>query len=536
MPTILMAKAPMEKVMLIDALSGLGLAPQTAAATTTRPDTDPKPGEFEGALDEQIGGTGAPPDPNTNTEAPDRVKEASGEPSKTEPTHKLDQDSNQDSLTDESPTNPIFLPVFVPIFALNVAPVASADVLNNLEPVQAIANTAPAGTTGDNSIDSTALLTVLTETDAAFQNVAFESTDVMNGLVEESAPITIDPAAKSLGESKTLEVAGGTVKQAEGTKIAEATVIDALNPTAIAAVVEPAKNTDADGATDTDQPATTAEGVAQQVTVTRGNAHAHASTGQGQNQTGAKTTKATKGGEATEKGKGEDAVKGVPTDTKAGAGDTTRVRKPGQSGIEETVIKARPIEVNHKPNETLEADTTELQNVQSGDEANAQTVLQSVPNSNRNDKDHGVIVDNRIDRAYAKAVQQAEYFLATRRSGSVVVHLEPRDLGSLTLNIKFSGNTVSADISSDNAAVRENLEAGRTHLVQQVESKGLTLGSLNVNSQDAGSRGGQNPADQTFTRQDFEQIAQRETNVPNPASSQAAVLLMSSKVGMDLVI
>ncbi len=149
------------------------------------------------------------------------------------------------------------------------------------------------------------------------------------------------------------------------------------------------------------------------------------------------------------------------------------------------------------------------------------------------------VQDPKLQAHIVKQVSdRLDQVLASRRNGSIVVHLEPRELGQITVNIRQFGTRVDAEITTSNAQVRENLESGRQQLVQQVESKGLSLGSLNVNSQDAGMNGGKNPQE-NLQRQDFERMRNMSENFGDPAPVRIAPnigIRPGSDWGMDLLI
>jgi hypothetical protein len=78
-----------------------------------------------------------------------------------------------------------------------------------------------------------------------------------------------------------------------------------------------------------------------------------------------------------------------------------------------------------------------------------------------------------------------ENMVASRRFGQVVIKLEPYDLGTLTLTVKAFGNRVDAEVTASNETVRHNLAQHRSDLVQNVESRGLSLNSFNVGQEQA---------------------------------------------------
>lgn len=147
--------------------------------------------------------------------------------------------------------------------------------------------------------------------------------------------------------------------------------------------------------------------------------------------------------------------------------------------------------------------------------------------------------DPKLQEQIVKQVaDRLDQVLSSRRNGSIVVHLEPRELGQITVNIRQFGTRIDAEITTSNAQVRENLESGRQQLVQQVEAKGLSLGSLNVNSQDAGMNGGRNPQE-NLQRDDFERMRNMSEvfgDSTQPRITPNIGIRPGSDWGMDLLI
>lgn len=93
-----------------------------------------------------------------------------------------------------------------------------------------------------------------------------------------------------------------------------------------------------------------------------------------------------------------------------------------------------------------------------------------------------------------------------RSPATVTIHLDPQDLGSVTLTVRSLGRLIDADVSASNEAVRAALEQNRPQLAQAVESRGYTMGSLQFSQAQHQFAGGQSGHEQA-TRQDFERMA-----------------------------
>lgn len=81
-------------------------------------------------------------------------------------------------------------------------------------------------------------------------------------------------------------------------------------------------------------------------------------------------------------------------------------------------------------------------------------------------------------RAIQTVVDRIEDLAAERPRGTVVVRLDPPELGTVTLTIHQFGPRFDADIAASNDALRAALEQNRGQLGQAIEQKGLQLGAL----------------------------------------------------------
>lgn len=85
--------------------------------------------------------------------------------------------------------------------------------------------------------------------------------------------------------------------------------------------------------------------------------------------------------------------------------------------------------------------------------------------------------------ARTKVIEQIQEITATQRTGSVTIRLSPEELGSITVSLKSLGEGVEATVTASNESVRQSLHSHRADLVQTAESKGLTITSLTVGSE-----------------------------------------------------
>jgi flagellar hook-length control protein FliK len=111
-----------------------------------------------------------------------------------------------------------------------------------------------------------------------------------------------------------------------------------------------------------------------------------------------------------------------------------------------------------------------------------------------------------------QVMDKLDGILAARKHGSVTIHLEPRELGSIIVTVRQFGGKMEAEITASNDQVRQNLEAGRTALQQSMESKGVALTQLNVESQlSQGQSHTQNPNREMLQREDFQRAVNLRT-------------------------
>ena len=140
-----------------------------------------------------------------------------------------------------------------------------------------------------------------------------------------------------------------------------------------------------------------------------------------------------------------------------------------------------------------------------------------------------------VDGRTLRQLSDRILLLATsRRKDAVVVRLEPRDLGVLTITINQAQNQVEATVAASNDQVRAALQQSAPALQQSLETKGLQLASLNIEAQTGGfggfgDRAGQpnaGPQQQPLPfrlNQGSPAVAQREAPHSDAPSAEKAV-------------
>lgn len=132
-----------------------------------------------------------------------------------------------------------------------------------------------------------------------------------------------------------------------------------------------------------------------------------------------------------------------------------------------------------------------------------------------------------------QVIDRVETIAQYGKSGSVTIHLDPKELGPLTLTVRSFGQRVDAEIQTQNSDVRAALHDSRQQLNQAVEARGLSLGSMQISHQDQG-RGQQQ---ETLRQQDFEQFQNMrqamQQEQPKPTISGR---ILTTTTGVDLTV
>lgn len=87
--------------------------------------------------------------------------------------------------------------------------------------------------------------------------------------------------------------------------------------------------------------------------------------------------------------------------------------------------------------------------------------------------------------------------IAARKPSSIKIELSPQDLGTIEVSVRQMGRRADVELRASDEGVRQSLQSHRQELVQSIESKGTSLGSLNVGHHggNQGDQHGQNHRD-----------------------------------------
>lgn len=93
-----------------------------------------------------------------------------------------------------------------------------------------------------------------------------------------------------------------------------------------------------------------------------------------------------------------------------------------------------------------------------------------------------VITDSEIKNVIRTMTDRIVLLSASRAKEAVIVHLNPPDLGEMTIMVKSASQRVDAEITTSNDNVRQALQAHAGQLGQSLAQRGLELNSLNFGS------------------------------------------------------
>ncbi len=114
------------------------------------------------------------------------------------------------------------------------------------------------------------------------------------------------------------------------------------------------------------------------------------------------------------------------------------------------------------------------------------------------------------DAAIAKASDHVERMAALHSRQNVTIHLDPKDVGEITLLIKQSDGQVEAQVNTDNQQVRQAIQNAQSHAVRHWEARGVQVNSITVGEL------GSTSANKDFS---FSQ-SQHQAQTPMPANHQ----------------
>lgn len=94
-----------------------------------------------------------------------------------------------------------------------------------------------------------------------------------------------------------------------------------------------------------------------------------------------------------------------------------------------------------------------------------------------------VLSTSHTNAVIQQLTDRIELMAAVKPKDGMTVHLQPSDLGTVSMVVKAVGKTVEAEIFATNPAVRDALETSKTQLAASVQHRGLQLANVTVGSQ-----------------------------------------------------
>ncbi len=109
-----------------------------------------------------------------------------------------------------------------------------------------------------------------------------------------------------------------------------------------------------------------------------------------------------------------------------------------------------------------------------------------------------------------------EFMAAAKPKDGIVIHLQPSELGSVSMVVKTAGKMVDAQIFASNSNVREALEQSKSQLAESVQHRGYQLNAVTVGAQAQNSGNSQH----SNARQAFEGAQQQMAREGHQNQSQ----------------
>lgn len=121
-----------------------------------------------------------------------------------------------------------------------------------------------------------------------------------------------------------------------------------------------------------------------------------------------------------------------------------------------------------------------------------------------------------------------EFMAAAKPKDGIVIHLQPSELGSVSMVVKTAGKMVDAQIFASNSNVREALEQSKSQLAESVQHRGYQLNAVTVGAQAQNSGNSQH----SNARQAFEGAQQQMARDGHQNQSQQSTRNSSGNGGV----
>ncbi len=135
----------------------------------------------------------------------------------------------------------------------------------------------------------------------------------------------------------------------------------------------------------------------------------------------------------------------------------------------------------------------------------------------------------------SQLTERIEHFALSQKSGKMTIHLEPKNLGTIVVNIRTRGDLTETDIRASHLEVCKMLDKNSLQLQQSLESKGLSLDSFTVSQQFENQnhqQGTFSDSRQETTRQ-FQLMSTRSSSLDSQKSFVPTIVNTGSESGLD---
>jgi flagellar hook-length control protein FliK len=169
-----------------------------------------------------------------------------------------------------------------------------------------------------------------------------------------------------------------------------------------------------------------------------------------------------------------DPAKAIETVSTVVATETAEVVK-----AVENMSTAEGVTVEKKPSKAMSSKAEDERNPQVFTESLREAAPAPVTKSE-------TLSREKVEHVLRQVQDRIEFLAAAKPKGGVTIHLEPRELGTVTLHVTSRGNEVEAKIDASVPAVRDALNESRHDVARAMESRGMQL-NVSVGS-DQGSK------------------------------------------------
>lgn len=142
-----------------------------------------------------------------------------------------------------------------------------------------------------------------------------------------------------------------------------------------------------------------------------------------------------------------------------------------------------------------------------------------------------------IDRGIRESTEALMKMAEERRPGQITVRMMPEDLGIIEVTLSQFGTRFDIDVQATDDRVRSSMNAHRNDLVQNLETRGVNVGSFNVSDQTKGDMTQQQQRQQQegLLREDLQRAANLNSwETPATISTPAPSYAVANRQAVDV--